>query len=102
MPTLIEKIVYGDKVLGVNQRGELVEYTVMLVTLHEKNLYEMTDIQLQSGKMISTTFNHMMVVYLDGKSALKRASDVEVGDIFFSRDFNGTLTEDKVIDVKTY
>ena len=32
--------------------------------------------QLESGKMISTTFDHMMVVYFDGKSALKRATDV--------------------------
>ena len=62
----------------------------------------MTDIRLQSGKMISTTSNHMMVVYPDGKSTLKRASNVESGDIFFSRDVNGAMTKDRVEEVNTY
>jgi len=74
----------------------------MFVSLHEKNQYEMTDMQLQSGKMISTTFDHMMVVLIDGKSTLKRACDVTCGDIFFSRNFDGALTEDEVVGVKTY
>ena len=62
----------------------------------------MTDIQLLSGKMISTTSNHMMVVYLDGKSTLKRASNVECGDIFFSGEVNGAMIEDRVAHVNTY
>ena len=62
----------------------------------------MTDIRLQSGKMISTTSNHMMVVYPDGKSTLKRASNVESGDIFFSYEVNGAMTEDRVVEVNTY
>jgi len=52
--------------------------------------------------MISTTSNHMMVVYPDGKSTLKRASNVESGDIFFSRGVNGAMTADRVEEVNTY
>ena len=62
----------------------------------------MTDILLHSGKMISTTSNHMMVVYPDGKSTLKRASNVECGDIFFSCEVNGAMTEDRVVGVNTH
>ena len=93
---------YGDKVLAVDQHGDLVEQTVMFVSLHEEKEYEMTDVLLQSGKMISTTSNHMMVVYNNGFSALKRASDVECGDIFFSSEVNGAITEDRVVNVNSH
>ena len=98
----IEQIVYGDKVLAVNQHGDLEEQTVMFVSLHEKEEYEMTNILLQSGKTISTTSNHMMVVYPNGKSTLKRASNVECGDTFFSYGANGAMTEDRVVSVDTH
>ena len=49
---------------------------VGLVSLHDSNEYAMVYMTLQSGKKVSTTFNHFMWVAVDGQSQLKEASQV--------------------------
>ena len=66
----IESIACGDTVLGFGKDGTQLEQTVVFVSHHEKQHYEMCEIKLQSGRTVTITPDHMVVVYLDGNYVL--------------------------------
>lgn len=67
---------------------------------HGLGVYEMTTFKLTSGRNVSTTDNHMMTVVKNNKVSLVAASDVKVGDVFYSFD-NAEVNEDPVEHIQT-
>ena len=73
------------------------------MTEHEHMVNELVEITLQSGKCVTPTENHMMVVRdINGEFRLKQASLIEPGDSFCSRTARSEIVDDPVLAVKRF
>ena len=64
--TPIEQVKCGDSILAANENGTITEQPVIFVTDHEPTTIDFVEITLQSGKRVTPTHNHMMVVRVNG------------------------------------
>ena len=65
-------------------------------------MIDFVEITLQSGKRVTPTHNHMMVVRVNGSFKLKLATLVEPGDTFCSRTAEDLVAEDQVASIRRY
>ena len=84
--------------------GTVTEQPVIFATDHEPAVADLVQITLQSGKQITATDHHMMVVRGDnGEFKLKLAALVEPGDVFCSKNTTANdVVEDRVTEIKRY
>ena len=69
--------------------------TVVYVDHFEPAERHMVDITLKSGKTVSVTDHHMMVIMKLTAFTLCKASNIQVGDLFYSQcDVEDSLAED--------
>ena len=100
--TPIESVKCGDYILAASENGTITAQPVIFVTDHEPTMTDFVEITLRSGKRVTPTHNHMMVVRADGSYKLKLAALVEPGDAFCSRTAEGEVVEDPVASVRGY
>ena len=87
--TPIEEVKCGDYILAAGEDGTIAAQPVIFVTDHEPSMIDFIEITLESGKRVTPTHNHMMVVRTHGSYRLKLATLVEPGDTFCSRTATG-------------
>ena len=88
--------------MAANEDGTITAQPVIFVTDHEPAMIDFIEITLQSGKRVTPTDNHMMVVRAHGAYELKLATLVEPGDTFCSRTATGSVAEDQVASIRRY
>lgn len=79
----------GDIILAVSDDGTVTQQPVIFVTDHSPAENDLIEITLESGKSVTPTHNHMVVVRISNVFKLKQASEVEVGDICCSINAEG-------------
>ena len=89
----------GDEILAVSDDGTVAGQPVIFVTEHPPGFNDLVEITLQSGKSVTPTHNHMMVVRVDGSFKLKQAALGEIGDTFCSRTEYGEVIEDRIVKI---
>ena len=92
--TPIEKVKSGDWILAAREDGTVTEQPVIFATDHQPTVADLVQITLQSGKQITATDHHMMVVRDNGQFKLKLAALVESGDVFCSKNVANDVVED--------
>ena len=88
--------------MAANENGTITEQPVIFATDHEPAMIDFVEITLQSGKRVTPTHNHMMVVRANGSFKLKLATLVEPGDTFCSRTAKDEVAEDQVASIRRY